>query len=45
MFWINVIKQTAMVGRMATNANLWLQRKGTKQNIGNVFTSKPQNLS
>ena len=45
MSWLSVIKQTAIVGRMATNANLWLQRKGTKQNIGNVFTSKPQNLS
>lgn len=45
MSWFKVIKQTATVGRMAANANLWLQRKGTKQNIGNVFTSKPQNLS
>ena len=41
MTWHSILKaDKALVGRNAKNPNLFLQRNGTKRNIGTVFTEK-----
>lgn len=45
MTWYSILKaDKALVGRKAKNPNLFLQRNGTKQNIGSVFKKKPSVL-
>jgi len=46
MTWCSILKaDKALVGRKAKNPNLFLQRKGTKQNLGRPMKSKPTKLS
>ena len=47
MTWYSILKaDKALVGRRkAKNPNLFLQRKGTKQNLGRPMDKKPEKLS
>lgn len=46
MTWHSILKaDKALVGRKAKNPNLFLQRKGTAQNLGRPMKSKPKKLS